>query len=71
MTDLYPNTKDARARNEKRNAEIIRLKELGWQYKQIARAVGVPPSTVSGVVNRQSAKYAEWNKRQNQRTPPV
>ncbi len=71
MTDLYPNTKDARARNEKRNAEILRLYDLGWQYKQIARAVGCTVSEANGIVYRRSSAYSEWQKRQNQRTPAV
>lgn len=55
----YPNTKDARARNKKRNAEIIRLREMGWSYKKIGLALNVPVTTASGVVNRQITSLRE------------
>ncbi len=32
--------------------------ELGWTYREVARALGVSPGIVSGVVRRHRAKQA-------------
>jgi hypothetical protein len=62
------NTLEARERNKKRDADIMRLNQLGWTYVETAQALGITKSVVAGIVwRRTNPNYADWQRQQRQR----